>query len=160
MSAFYCVELVETPRFSDLLDEEVEDVFLDVEVDVASSHQLVSVVGDGVDGALDSSFPLVELVGVFQLVVVMVEKQVLGWFVLGVSSSSCLVRWGNPVVEWAVFVVIVVVPVLLERWVLSWEWWRRRWSASAIDNPNSLNTWSLLGCLHLFVPFFDGKVLG
>ena len=160
MSAFHCVELVETPRFSDLLDEEVEDLLLDVEVDAASSHQLVFIARDGVDGALDSSFPLVELVRVFQLVVVVVEEQVLGWGLLGVSSSSCIVWWDESIVEWTALVIIVVVPVLLERWTLSWEWWTRRWSASAIDSPNFLNMWCSFGCLDLFFSFFDGKVLG
>jgi hypothetical protein len=159
LSAFHCIELVETPRFSDLLDEEVEDLLLDVEVNAASSHQLVFIARDGVDGALDSSFPLVELVRVFQLVVVVVEEQVLGWGLLGVSSSSCIVWWDESIVEWAALVIIVVVPVLLERRVLPWEWWRRRWSASAIGSPNSLGTWFLIGCLDLFFSFFDGKVL-
>ena len=68
--------------------------------------------------------------------------------------------WGEPVVERAAIVVVVVVPIWLERRVLSWEWWGRRWSASAMGSPNSLNTLSLLGCLYLFVPSFDWKVLG
>ena len=78
---------------------------------------------------------------------------------MGVDPSHCVVRWGCPAVEWVAFIVIVVVPVLLERWTLSWEWWTRRWSASAIDSPNSLTMWCLFGCLDLFFSFFDGKVV-
>ena len=78
-----------------------------MEVDAASSHQLVSITGDGVDGALDSSFPLVELVRVFQPIVVVVEEQVLLWCVLRMGSRW----WGEPVVERAAIVVVIIVPI-------------------------------------------------
>ena len=74
MTVLHCIQFVEPPRFSDLLDEEVQNLLLDMEVVGSSSHQLVSVAGNGVDGTLDSSFPLIKFVGVFQLVVVVVEK--------------------------------------------------------------------------------------
>ncbi len=74
MSALHCVELVEPPMLLDLLDEEVQNLLLDSEIVGSSAHQLVSVAVNGVDGTLDSSFPLVEFVGVFQLVVVVVEE--------------------------------------------------------------------------------------
>ena len=88
LSAFHCVELVETPWFSHCLNKEVQDLLLNEEVIGWSSYQLVSVTGDGVDRALDPSFPFVELVSVFQLVIVMVEEQVLLWCVLRMGS-----RW-------------------------------------------------------------------
>ena len=68
--------------------------------------------------------------------------------------------WGEPVVEWAAIVVVVVVPIWWERWVLSWEWWGRRWSASAMGSSNCLDTLSLFSFLYFFVPSFNWKVLG
>jgi hypothetical protein len=68
---------------------------------------LVSVTGNGVDCTLDPSFPFVELVSVFQFVIVMVEEQVLLWCVLRMGSRW----WGEPVVEWAAIVVVIIVPI-------------------------------------------------
>ena len=68
---------------------------------------MVSVTGNGVDCTLDPSFPFVELVSVFQFVVVMVEEQVLLWCVLRMGSSW----WGEPVDKGAAIVVIIIVPI-------------------------------------------------
>ena len=82
-------------------------MLLDAEVVGWSSHQLVSVTGNGVDCTLDPSFPFIELVSVFQFVVVMVEEQVLLWCVLRMGSSW----WGEPVDKGAAIVVIIIVPI-------------------------------------------------
>ena len=82
-------------------------MLLDEEVIRWSSYQLVSVTGDGVDCTLDSSFPFVELVSVFQLVIVMVEEQVLLWCVLRMGSRW----WGEPVDKGAAIVVVIIVPI-------------------------------------------------